>query len=327
MTALRKTLAPAAALLVVLASRPAGADGGTAGDKAMAEALFRAAKDLQASGKLAEACPKYAESHRLDPKPGSILNLATCHELEGRTATAWADYDEAATFAARAHQADREKFARGKKDELAKKLSYVVFRFPEVNGLEVVLDGKALTTASAGTRVPLDPGEHELVARAPGKTVWSSKLEVEPGPADHTAVVPPLADEAGTTPAAAPPPSSPARDDARPAAGRSRDGSTQRTLGWIGVGAGAVAVSVGALFGVRTFSEKSTVDEHCVGSRCDDTGLSANSEAKNAATVSTIGFVAGGVLVVTGVVLLLTGENAKNAASAVSGARLMRGVW
>src|SRR4051812_36083964 len=166
MFGLRKSLVFGAAslLAIVLASGAALADGpstGSAGDKPMAEALFRAAKDLQASGKLSEACPKYAESHRLDPKPGTILNLATCHELEGRTATAWADYDEAATFAARARQTDREKFARGKVDELAKKLSYVVFRFPEVTGLEIVLDGKALTTASAGTRVPIDPGEHE----------------------------------------------------------------------------------------------------------------------------------------------------------------------
>ncbi len=272
-----------------------------ADDKALAEALFRAAKELQAEGKVAQACPKYAESHRLDPKPGTILNVATCHEQEGRTATAWADYAEAATFAARAKQPDREKFARGKVEELAKTLSYVTLQFSAAPNLEVLLDGKALTTASAGTRVPIDPGEHALEARAPGKTTWTSKLMIEAGPAERSVVVPPLADEAAAAAAGPPPPSSQA-DNSDGSAGV----ATQRTMGWIAIGVGGAMIGAGAFFGLRTLSEKSTVDEHCVGSRCDDAGLRANDDAKQAATLSTVTFVVGGAAVITGVVLLLT---------------------
>lgn len=305
-----------ASAVAIASPRAAFAD-----DKAMAEALFRAAKELQAEGKIAQACAKYVESHRVDPKPGTILNVATCHEDEGRTATAWADFAEAATFAARAKQSEREKFARGKVDELAKKLSYVVLRFPEAPGLEVSLDGKALTTASAGTRVPIDPGTHTLEARAPGKTTWTSTLVVEPGPVERSVVVPTLADQSTVTVAAAGPP--PLAEPPRRT--ELLDGATQRTIGWVAIGVGGAAVGVGAFFGLRTLSEKSTVDEHCVGSRCDETGLRANDDAKQAATLSTVAFVVGGAAVITGVVLLLTARPTAAPPRAARGSALL--VW
>lgn len=110
----RRTLV-AGAIAMALSLRPsAAATQPSTTDKATADALFRAGKELLESGKVAEACAKLAESQRIDPRLGTLLNVAACHEQEGRTATAWSEFNEAASQAAIAKQAERETFARGK---------------------------------------------------------------------------------------------------------------------------------------------------------------------------------------------------------------------
>src|SRR5262245_5300846 len=59
-------------------------------DPAAAEARFREARALLQENRVSEACAKFAESNRLDPSSGTLLNLANCHKTEGKLATAWA---------------------------------------------------------------------------------------------------------------------------------------------------------------------------------------------------------------------------------------------
>ncbi|HEY8073743.1 MAG TPA: hypothetical protein VIF62_06535 [Labilithrix sp.] len=279
-------------------------------DAAMAEALFRAAKDLQAQGKNNEACPKYADSFKLDPKPGTMLNLATCHENAGDIASAWASYQEAAVLAGRAKQADREKFAKKKVAELEKRLAYVTYDVAQSSAIEVTVDGKPLPPAAVGTRVPIDPGEHALEAHALAKKTWKTTFLVDAGPSEKTVKVPELEDDEVAVP---PPSTTPASEPPRESGSR---GGTQRTLGWITAGVGVAGLAVGGFFGARTLSEKSTVDSNCTGNFCNADGLSANDSAKSAATISTIGFLAGAVLVAGGIALVLTAPHGSTQARA-----------
>jgi hypothetical protein len=95
-------------LFAVLALAPAA----HGSQKAAAESLFQEGKRLMDAGRYDEACPKFEASHKAEPSVGAMLNLARCHELAGKTASAWVEYKEAAKLAQQTGQADRVLGAR-----------------------------------------------------------------------------------------------------------------------------------------------------------------------------------------------------------------------
>jgi hypothetical protein len=176
---------------VTFAAPPAQAQGGQSG--AVAEALYQDGVKLMKDGKTHEACIKFGESQRADASTGTLINLATCHEKEGKTATAWAEFSDAAAQAARSGQKDRESYARDHAAALEKQLHRLVLELASPDkGTEVKLDGEALGSGALGTAIPVDPGEHDLQVTAPGKKPWTQKLQTVAGAATERVAVPAL---------------------------------------------------------------------------------------------------------------------------------------
>jgi serine/threonine-protein kinase len=185
--------------LVLLAWAVAAKAAPTGADKLAAEALFDAARKLMEEGKFASACPKFEESNRLDPAVGVLLYLADCHEKSGKLASAWLSWREAAAAAHRAGQAEREKLALQRAGQLEPKLARVQLEIgaeSAVEGLVVLRDGSEVKKALWGVPVPIDPGEHIVEARAPGRKPWTRTLNIIEQPSLLVVQIPALEAEA-----------------------------------------------------------------------------------------------------------------------------------
>lgn len=173
----------------------------------MAESLFREGKRLSGERKFAEACPKFAESYKLDPGLGTLLNLAICHESEGKPATAWAEFSEASSRAKREGDTDRAALADEHVRALEPKLAHIsVALSPGASapGLVVKFDTRELASAALGLPIAVDPGKHVIEASAPGKETSTQTVDTPSTPTTLTVTVPVLKDSAATPVAAAP---------------------------------------------------------------------------------------------------------------------------
>jgi hypothetical protein len=274
-------------------------------EAAAAQALFDEGKRLMDAGKYAEACPKLMESQRLDPGGGTLMAIALCHEAEGKTATAWADFNLALAEARKDHRSDRENAAAEHVKALEQKLTRlrIIPPMQKPHGLEIKRDGVLVGEPQWGTPLPIDPGEHAFEATAPGKTPWKESVDVrgEGRIVDVNVGTPedaPKVDAPAPAPAPAPP--APAHETAS-------ETGTQKLLAYIVGGAGVVATGIGLGFGLSASSKWSQAERACPRNACTDPAMQKQGmDAGSLADVSTVLVTAGAVAVVTGVVLWLT---------------------
>ncbi|MGO8991945.1 MAG: hypothetical protein ACLQVI_01355 [Polyangiaceae bacterium] len=298
--------------MAVLAA-PALARAQSADDKATADAAFVEGKRLMGAHAYAEACPKFVESLQRAPGIGTMLGLADCYEKNGQTASAWAEFREAASAAGRKGD-KREALARQNATRLEGQLSKILVRVSteaDVQGLVVKRDGVEVGRALWEEAVPVDPGVHAIAASAPTFKDWQTTIEAPATPGVVTVTVPRLeaALVAAPAPSAPPPPAIAPRTSNDP-------GRTQRTVGAVVAGAGVIGAVIGSVFGVVAKSklDQSNSNGHCDATdACDETGLALRGNAESAATASTVAFVVAGVAVAGGAALWFTAPRRESA--------------
>jgi hypothetical protein len=244
---------------------------------AEAELLFKRAAAHMDAREYDAACPLLERSNELDPSSGTLLNLAECYEQRGLTASAYGTFEAARDVSIRTGRKDRAEVAELRKRRLEPRLRRLTIVPPSAppKALVIQLDGKPLPTTLWNVPMPVDPGAH--LVRASADAVPDYAIRV-PAP------------EAGATTSV---PITLHRD--RPEANRPHlDG---QKIGAIACGVlGAAGVATGTVFGLRSRSKHEQSDEYCTGSRCrDDRGVTLMEDARSAGTVSTVGFIVGGV--------------------------------
>jgi len=160
-----------------------------------ADAKFQEGRRLMAAGNTAEACARFAESYQLEASSGTLLNLALCHEKEGKIATAWAEYRDAARAAQEQGRKDRAAAAYEKAAALDAKVPRVIaVAAKQVAGLAVTAEARSLTEGGFGIAVPIDPGVHVVTATAPHHKPWTTTLQIAEGE-QRTLEIPALEEE------------------------------------------------------------------------------------------------------------------------------------
>jgi hypothetical protein len=283
-----------------------------AGNEVAAEALFVEAKKLAAQGKYAEACPKFAESNRLDRGAGTLIHLGDCYEKNKQTASAWATYKEAASAAQALGRRDWEKLASQRAQTLEGKLARLTIKVdPPSYALEVVRDGEKVTRASWNVAIPVDIGTHTVDASAPGYKPYKTTATVRKDGESVEVAVPAL--EAEPAQAAAPKPDVQEKVSVKPPGADTASGSSQRTIGLVLGGIGVAGLAVGAVTGLMALGKSNDAKDACPndGGCANRDAVSASDDAKTFGLVSTIGFGAGAALAIGGAVLFLTAPSAK----------------
>jgi hypothetical protein len=281
-------------------------------DLSPAEVLFQEGRTLMSEGRYTEACAKLAESERLEPAGGTLLNLAFCHEKEGKVATAWREFADVAEVS-RASRPDRVKIAEQHRRALEPKLARLTLRVPvdaRVDGLAIAIDGVARVQETWATAEPIDPGEHRVRASAGGHRSWETSIAIAEAE-QRTVDVPALdVDAPIAAPAApiviAPPTPSRAPSVLAPVAPVVRR-SPPPVAAYVVTGAGVVALGVGAYFGIRAMQQSSDANRDCGTTDCrTSTGVTLNDDAQRSARWADIAIGAGLVGVGVGVVWLLS---------------------
>ncbi|MEZ4309757.1 MAG: hypothetical protein R3F14_17105 [Polyangiaceae bacterium] len=260
------------------------------------------------AGKYATGCPAIAESHRLDPRPGTLFTLATCESEWGHIATAVTRYgDYLALFDTlpddkRAVQGERPKVARETRDRLLPQVPQLTLKLPPgaPEGTTVQRNGELIAPVSLGIALPVDPGEYVLTTTPPGGAPHEQRISIAKGESKVVLVELTAPGPSATTTA--------------PIAGSPSPGpSSRRIATYVVGGAGIASLIAGGVLGGLTAGQKGTIDQHCgagIGSSdelaCDQVGLDAAKSAQGLGLGSTVALAVGGAALGAAVVLFLT---------------------
>ncbi len=268
----------------------------SAQDQAAADVLFKDAKKLTAASDFEHACPKFAESQRLDPSSGTLLSVGNCYEKLGKLASAYGAFREAEVSARNSGDTGRQAEAARRAEALTPQLAKLAIVVPptaRVPGFEVKKDGTIVGEGQWGSSLPADAGHHEIVASAPGYKPWSTIVRIDTNGSSASVEVPPL--------------------EKRPDGAVTGSGgfawSTQRTVGVVIGVVGLAGLGVGAGFAVKAASKNGDSLPHCQSAditKCDAAGVDLRNQAFDAAHVATGTFIAGAAVLATGVVVFLT---------------------
>jgi tetratricopeptide (TPR) repeat protein len=309
------------------------------------EALVSTAREVAKQGLAAYDAGRYEEAADKLIRAYEVVKVPTLALYGGRALQKLGKLIEAAelfleatqlepTGAARDAQLEAQREASREREALLPRIPRLLIQIEGATVEDVTIDVDSVALPQALVHDPrlVNPGQHTVRAKRGDQEVTESVLVVEaeqktvvlrfaePTPEPPAIGVPPSPAEAAETTEAQPPavpatPNRPAEADRA-----SADAGPLRTLGLVGLGLGTAGVMVGSIAGLVAITQKSQLDDE----GCDEYGRCYWDQHERVdlynrmRTLSTLGFVAGGVGLAAGITLLVAApESQENAGYAV----------
>jgi hypothetical protein len=267
---------------------------------------FKEAVALFERNEIAAACRKFEQLYAEGAAPGTLYNMAVCHEREGKLVEAYSEYDDLASRAEAAVRTDKAAAIRARANAILPRLARLdlIHRADAVSGvIGLSLDGRALLPDAWRRPVFVAPGRHVLDVTHADGTVVTRRTEALPaGGAARLEMEDP-----------APVRITPSKPQARPLVlwEETRVNRPRRALA---VAAGAVGfglVVAGAVLGLTAFAKRNDEERACLAGVCPSVAAQANAiqerhDGKVDGTLSTLGFAAGATSLAAGVILFVS---------------------
>ncbi len=162
-------------LLTLLLTHAVHADP-AATNEVHARELFARGLTLKDQGKWQEACPKFHAAMRLYPAVAIQLNIAECYAQDSKFASALSALLKARGMLPRS-KLDEQMRSRthahidrqiGEVEPKVARLAITITNQPIPAGLEITTNGNSVPVEALGESLPVDPGQVQVVASAPG---------------------------------------------------------------------------------------------------------------------------------------------------------------
>jgi hypothetical protein len=266
----------------------------------------------------------FRRAEELYDAPTLLLGLARARTHLGKYVEAWEDYHRILVqpLPPNASAALRQAVEDARKEisTIEGKRGRLTITVSGPDRPIVTLDGVAIPVAALGAERPANPGSHVIHVEADGFEPSDTNVTVTPGAAAATATITlrPKPHAATTEPA----PGAPGVSPSTATAAEGAPDPTRRTLGLVGIGVGGAGLILGAVTGIVAMGKHSTItSSSCATSAgCSASDLmdyqSTVSSYNTMGTLSTVGFIAGGVLAAAGAVIFFTAPKRERAASA-----------
>jgi hypothetical protein len=279
-------------------------------NKAAARSLAVQGVQLAQQDKCEEAIPLLERAEKLYHAPTILTSLGECQLRLGHLVSGTETLNQvvretlAPDAPAAFHEAQRK--AQKLREEYLPKIAELTLQLaPAGVTPRILIDGSPVSSAFLGTPRPTDPGTRRIEISAEGYET----LEVEVTLTEGGREILDLTLEPLT--------SGGASSGVAEGTGAS---STQKTLGYVGIGVGAALLAAGGVTGMMAVGKENSLKQNCPGGACPASEQDNLDQARSLAGVATIATIGGAAFGITGLVLLLTSGGEEQPEKATSAA-------